>query len=281
MSAPVRHVYKYLPSQGGMLYAWFTAMHTRVDILLCADASEEQLASVAHDIEDALRRLEAIGNCYDDKSRLAFLNRTCATAPQPVGDELYRILHLCLEGYERTGGCFDVTVHTDRHTPDTIRDVCLSPTERTLFFSRPGIFINLSGFLKGYALDHIRSILHDRHIVHALINMGNSSVLALGSHPLADGWKVGFGSAARAGNAQPPEVWLHDECLTTSGNDSPDRRHIIHPQTGQLITGQREVAVVTASCADGEMLSTALFVANAEQRKQLCATFRPRLILDL
>lgn len=49
--------------------------------------------------------------------------------------------------------------------------------------------------------------------------MGNSSILALGNHPVGSGWKIN-------------DILLHNECLTTSGNDSPSRRHIVSPQNG-------------------------------------------------
>lgn len=114
----------------------------------------------------------------------------------------------------------------------------------------------------------------------ALINMGNSSVLALGHHPMADGWKIDFGQAASPHKIHP-ELLLRNECLTTSGNDSHERKHIIDPRNGKLVEGKREVAVVTTDEAEGEILSTSLFVADARQRNSLELEFRPRLILDL
>ena len=60
-----------------------------------------------------------------------------------------------------------------------------------------------------------------------------------------------------------------------------ERKHIIDPQSGKLVEGKREVAVVTANGAVGEVLSTSLFVADARQRELLKVEFCPRLILDL
>ena len=65
-----------------------------------------------------------------------------------------------------------------------------TPEAQSVFFQQAGTTINLSGFLKGYALDKIREILKVHIIANALINMGNSSVLALGNHPVGTGWKV-------------------------------------------------------------------------------------------
>ncbi len=58
------------------------------------------------------------------------------------------------------------------------------------FLPQPGVTINLSGFLKGYALEKTRKLLQHYEVKDALINMGNSSVLLFGHHPLA-GWMEG------------------------------------------------------------------------------------------
>lgn len=276
----IQHLYKFSSTHGGLLYAWFPSMHTRVDIVLCGKQDEEALMLVVNAVYEMLCRLEKMANYYDADSELARLNRTAATCPQPVSQELYDMLTFCVDCYTRTGGCFDVTIHSPHHTPDTIHSIQLSPQKRTLLFLQPRTTINLSGFLKGYALEKTRHLLQRCEVEDALVNMGNSSVLALGHHPMADGWKIDFGQAASP-HKEHPELLLHNECLTTSGNDSHERKHIIDPRNGKPIEGKREVAVVTADGAEGEVLSTSLFVADARQRKLLDAEFRPRLILDL
>lgn len=277
----IQHLYKFSPSHGGLLYAWLPSMHTRVDIVLCGRQGEEALVLVVNAIYEMLCRLEKMGNYYDAESELAYLNRTAAMGLQPVSEELYDMLTFCVDCYTRTGGCFDVTVHSANYTCDSIHSIQLSPQERTLLFLQSGVTINLSGFLKGYALEKIRELLQHYEVEDALINMGNSSVLALGRHPLADGWKVNFGQSAVLQQKRQPELLLKNECLTTSGNDSHERKHIIDPQSGRLVEGKREVAVVTDNGAVGEVLSTSLFIADARQRKLLEAEFHPRLILDL
>ena len=276
----MQHLYKFSASQGGVLYAWFSSMHTRVDIVLCGRQGEETLMLAVGAVYEALCGLEKIANYYDADSELSRLNRA-AISPQPVSRELYDMLVFCVDCHTRTGGCFDVTVHSTDYTPHSIHNVQLSPQERTLHFLQPGLTVNLSGFLKGYALDKIRELLKHYGVENALVNMGNSSVLALGHHPLADGWKVDFGQFIASQQGERPELLLQNECLTTSGNDSHERKHIINPLTGELVEGRRGVAVVTTGGAVGEVLSTALFVANARQREALEAEFCPRLILDL
>lgn len=99
--------------------------------------------------------------------------------------------------------------------------------------------LDLSGILKGYALERLRTLLPTFGIHDALVNLGNSSILSLGKNP----------SDIPSGH-----------CLTTSGNATPDRRHIRNPLTGEFITGQRTVSVTTANAIDGEILATVTFI---------------------
>ena len=284
MDQSVQHLYNPRPDIGGILYAWFPAMHTRVDVLLHGRQGEAGLLHVMEAVHSEVVRLERLGNYYDPHSELARLNRTASACPQVVNDELFEMLSFCIGCYERTGGCFDVTVSSDNYVPGLIKTVCLSPERRTLFFRCPGTSVDLSGFLKGYALEKIRGILLRDGIENVLVNMGNSSVLALGHSPASeDGWNVGFNndfsSSKEKENAKG--VWLKNECLTTSGNNTSARTHIISPFTGTFVEGKRGVAVVTSSGAVGEVVSTALFVADVEQRKRIEKEFSPRLILDI
>lgn len=274
MVKKIQHLYR-AQGENRLLYAWFSSMHTRVDLILCYPGTEDELLLVAGDIYDTLHRLESIANYYDPSSELARVNRTASVAPVAVSPVLYEMISLCLEYHEKTSGCFDVTVHSCPYTSDTIHLVELSAEERTVFFRQPGVTINLSGFLKGYALDKIREYVSAAVIGDALINIGNSSVLALGNHPHGKGWKVDFVNNAFIGTDNA--VLLQNECLTTSGNDSPGRRHIISPQTGNMVEGVGQVAVVTESGTLGEILSTAFFAAAEEQRALLSQSFPVRM----
>ncbi len=253
MQKTFQHLYKSSPDGHALLYAWLLAMHTRVDIILSSSKPEEELLTVVNRIYETLLRLEKIANYYDPASELSFVNRIASTSPVVLSEELYTMIRFCLNQHSKTLGCFDVTVHSENYDCDTIHSVRLSAKDHSIFFRQPGITINLSGFLKGYALDTIKPILQEAMINDALVNIGNSSILALGNHPAGSGWMVN-------------NICLRDECLTTSGNDSPERRHIISPQTGKCIEGAGHIAVVTTSGAVGEVLSTALFVADKEQR---------------
>lgn len=296
MQTTIQHVYRSSHEGDGLFYAWFLSMHTRVDIILCSRKSEEELLLTVNHIYDVLCQLEKTANYYDPTSELAYVNRMAATSPVVLSEELYAMIDLCLEYNIKTLGCFDITVLSNNYDRNTIHSVQLSAEERSVFFRQPGVTLNLSGFLKGYALEKIKSILKESMIENALINMGNSSVLALGNHPMGKGWKINFGWAANAStNAStnaatdtaatdasantdnPQSILLYNECLTTSGNESSQRKHIISPRSGEFVKGARQIAVVTADGSIGEILSTGLFAADDEQREALLAEFSPFL----
>ena len=160
----IQSYYKHSPVYGGVFYACFFSMHTRIDIVLCGQQSEEEFLLVVDAIYDRLCQIEKLGNCYDADSELAQLNQFAAIRPQPVSHELYNMLAFCVDCNARTNGHFDITVHSADYTSDLISKVQLSPKERTLFFQHPGININLSGFLKGYALESIRDLLRSYEV---------------------------------------------------------------------------------------------------------------------
>lgn len=214
----------------GVLYCWFSAMHTRVDIAFVSSLDKEYLLEVGRKIQTRIAEIESIANCFDPQSELSLYN-IGTIAHVDLSPELSHILTLCDEWKEKTNGLFDVAY---------------SGT------------INLSGFLKGYALDQIRPIIEEAGITNALINLGNSSILALGNQPgSTKGWHITLPPPSEG----PGEVLLN-ECLTTSGNDSPDRRHIMNPLTGEMITGQRTVSVITPTGAEGEVMATVKFITE-------------------
>ena len=200
-------------------------MHTRVDLLLRKkDTAPSSLLETAEAVRALLLRLEQAGNRFESDSEISRLCKASVGMPVKLSDDLFDMLRLALHYHSTTGGLFDITVNTPGHTADTISNVELSEAERTCTLHRSGIVLDLSGFIKGYAIDRIKPLLTNHGITDALVSLGNSSIMAMGDVP---------------GNVK-------DGCLTTSGNDTADRRHIINPPTGEYVCGQGSAQVRTA-----------------------------------
>ena len=266
-------------------YAWFEALHTRVDLLLFGTLSESDFEAVESEVRACLDRVEHMGNRFNPESELSLAVAAATTRPVSISPELYSLLSRCLQANRDTGGLFDITVNSPNFYPGLIDAIHLTP-----FPDRPGgslsrsphrasspslttpdadvphrasppsftggvpegwggssssfITLDLSGILKGYALERLRALLPTLGITDALINLGNSSILSLGHNP----------------SDIPP-----GHCLTTSGNATAQRRHIRHPLTGEFITGCRQVSVTTPDAVEGEIASIVAFLQSESQ----------------
>lgn len=280
-------------------------MHTRVDIAvvartLSADEALEAVEAAARLITD----IEAEADRFCPSSPLSAFNAAPAGQWVPLPPRLTAVMEQCVGLAAATSGLFDVTVGSDNHDASTIRQ--LRVRTDAAMKCRDGLRIDLCGYIKGVAADEVAALLRSRGVTDALISLGNSSVVAMGDmRSRGSGWSVrhaadtvlmrccrhaaegceqhyggceqhgvGSGGAPSASMPMPDGgITLHDEALTTSGNDSPTRRHIVNPLTGQMVTGMRQVAVVTPTAALGEALSTALFAADSQQWQRVAAYF--------
>lgn len=255
-------VYKEIGHNKSLFYTWFEALHTRIDIILC-HLPEQDCQVLSDKIRKELLRIEKSMNRFDPESELSLINRRAASAPTDISEELAGVIADCLRYREVTSGYFDITIHSRQ--PEIETPVLLhssgSKKSTQISFTHPDISIDLGGYAKGYALDRCRLLLETAGCKDALLSFGNSSVLAIGNHPAGEGWKVS--PAGQTGE----ESTLHNECLTTSGNEN-GKLHIVSPRTGKAVPGNRILSVKTKKGTEGEALSTALFAALGDETEQ-------------
>lgn len=243
----MQHQSRQLPDGSTALYAWFEAMHTRIDLLLRKkDTAPSSLLETAEAVRALLLRLEQAGNRFESDSEISRLCKVSVGMPVKLSEDLFDMLRIALHYHSTTGGLFDITVNTPEHTPETIKNVELSESERTCTLHRTGMVLDLSGFIKGYALDRIRPLLAEHGVADALVSLGNSSIMAMGDVPGP----------------------VKDGCLTTSGNDTADRCHIINPLTGEYVCGQGWTQVRTVSGAEGEVMAKVKFIQQTTQEHE-------------
>lgn len=183
---PMQFIYRNTSQGQEIAYAWWESMHTRVDIIVQGHP-EEEIKSLLSTIEQELNRLERIANYYDTTSELHTVNQTAALAPVQVSNELFEMIKGCIHYHTATSGYFDISFRSGKDDDSAIYSILLSEDNKTIAFRRKGICLDLSGYLKGYGLECIRQMFTAAGIRNALINMGNSSVLAMGNHPHSEG----------------------------------------------------------------------------------------------
>jgi thiamine biosynthesis lipoprotein len=130
----------------------------------------------------------------------------------------------------------------------------------------------LGGFAKGYAAESVRRIFEREGVKQAVINFGNSSIVAMGHHPYGEWWPIGV-EHRKVRSAVAREVRLKDSAMSMSGQAENDEYHIVNPMTGDYAMGEELILVEGRSALVAEVLSTALYAAPRNMRKTIMAQY--------
>ena len=238
-------------------------MGTRLDALLLGD-NQQQLESLWESIETELKRLEKMLNRFDEESEVAKLNNNAVFSPVQLSDELWEILNDCKRYYELTDGCFDITL-------SDFSQITFMEESHSISLNKYGMILDFGGYAKGYALRCIRKQLDEAGIKRALINFGNSSVLALGTHPFGNSWPIGIEDPFN-GDALTT-INLCDTSMSVSGNAPEHEKHILNKETAELVGGNVMVAVVSDDPVDAEILTTAWIASGKSDNPEWMKKF--------
>ncbi len=249
---------------------------------------------------DEVERLEEKLSVYKEESALSLLNRNAAAGPVPVDDELFGLLRAASALSAATGGAFDPAsgalidawgffrgpcrVPSPAELARALaasgcRHVLLDDRDRSVRFTRPGLWLNLGGVGKGFAID--RALERIRGVRSALMQGGQSSLKGIGA-PAGQprGWPVDIQDPGRPGRCVA-RVWLRDRALGTSGADQRffvenGRRygHVLDPRTGMPSAHVLAASAVARTALEADALSTAFFVMGLEGTRHFCARHR-------
>ena len=145
-------------------------------------------------------------------------------------------------------------------------EVTVSPTGEVC--GPRGLFIDLGGIGKGYAVDRVVADLARRGIPAALVNAGGN-LKTLGEPP-GRPWRIGIRDPFKPGVMASLRLDA-GEAVSTSGDyermfDYHGQRyhHILDPHTGLPVRGLHAVTVIHPEAALADAASTALFVAGPD-----------------
>jgi thiamine biosynthesis lipoprotein len=254
-----------------LVYAWFSAMFTRVDIVMYDCATRNDLIEIVEKIETKINQYESIGNRFDASSELSIVNQRAYHSEVPISDELFKLLTECLDYNQKSLGYFNITVNSENGLRNGSEAIELNKQQQTIRLLHPEVRLDLSGFIKGYALRSVIELLNAEQVANALVNIGNSSVYAKGNHPYGTGWKITIPGT-------DSECVLHDDCLTTSGNSLDSRWPITNPKTGDWSASKLPVSVITTDAAIGEVVATACYLADGADLSLILKQFDAEII---
>lgn len=263
-----------------------------------------------------------------DGAAIADLEAAAGTGEwREISPALYQTLTLAQELAHRSDGAFDVTAGALTELWERARAEKLPPSPEEVAevrarvgyeflelntveengqnkyqarLLRTGMRIDRGAFIKGLALDGIRSTWQKADIKNVLVDLGTSSILGMGVNEAGEPWQIGIRNprGERAGDALAV-LTLSNEVLSASGDDErfflyEGRRyhHLIDPRTGYPAdTGLASVVVTLPLSAEdlpawqghmgllSDMLSTAVFVLGPEAGRVLLADFPPALVI--
>lgn len=263
------------------------AMATAFEIRIVAENQEYARQAAAAAFRE-IDWLEQLTSRYIESSDISRINRLEAFESTPVSVETFDCLQCAAEVTRATGGAFDVTVGPllalwrpqdgakDAPPPNPPEDGLAKALEvvgmDNLVFDREsfrvgvrksGVEVDLGGIGKGFALDRAAALLEDWDIENALLDAGDSTVLAMGAQPGQEGWSVGAGNSAFTCEFARTIV-ITQRALSGSGIEAQGR-HILDPRTGRPALARFASWALCPSAAWADALSTAFLAMTLEE----------------
>jgi thiamine biosynthesis lipoprotein len=266
-------------------------MGTRIVVEVWADDAAQANAGIDAVIAE-MERIDRDMSTYKPTSEVSRVNATAAQGPVVISEELFDLLTTALEYSRITHGAFDITyasvgfmydfrshikptqAEIDAALPAVnYRHVILDPAKRTVFFSQPGVRIDLGGIGKGHAVDRGIAILQGMGFAHALVTAGGDSRMV--GDRFGKPWIVGIRHPDDAKRVIA-KIPLVDTAISTSGDyeryfDEGDVRyhHIIDPRTGHSASKVRSATILAPTATRTDGLSKTAFVLGPEEAMKI------------
>lgn len=162
-------------------------------------------------------------------------------------------------------------------------NISVNENDNSVMLKKEGMAIDLGGIAKGFAADEVLKIYKNYNIENGLINLGASSIYAVGKNQDNNEWSVGI---KHPRSEDPKEyigiIKLSNEGLSTSGDyeryfikDYKRYHHIIDPKTGYPVDNgvMSDTIVIDGNTQDNSMLAdlltTTVFTLGPEKGLKL------------
>lgn len=270
------------PSRAARVREAHYVMGTLLDVTVDAPSIDTGRAWIRQAVAEA-QRLDGELSSFRPESDLSRLNRRAGSGFQRVSPDLYHLLELSTALSAASDRTFDVTVSPLVELWNQARRGDRRPSAEDLAavrarvgsdklllrppdeveLSAPGMALELGGIGKGYAADRLAEVLRRLGAASALVNFGQSSIVAVGPPAAEPPWPIWV----RRGPALDGPLLLRDMALSTSASFAESGRvagrrigHIIDPRTGKPVMRSAQATVVAPSGAEAEAWSKALLI---------------------
>ena len=274
-----------------------------------ADADKKQQNRTDAAIDAAFAQLHQVDwllSNWDEDSELMKMNRAAAMPGKKrpkvhVGDALFERLQAAMKMVRSTDGWFDPTVGPlvrangflprKRKQPWSLKQirehvgwqkVKLDPAQKTVEFAAPGMEIDMGGIAKGYAAALAAKALREHGVTDGFVNIGESSVVAIGSPAAGKSWIVEIYDPRDRTKTVAWTRLADGEALATSGTyektvgeGEKKKSHLINPKTGEALGGLHSVTVVMHEAETADAFTKPFFFipARSEAASKMLQSF--------
>jgi len=262
-------------------------MGTRCAVELWSEDKAKGDAAISSVFDD-MKRIDHLMSTWKEDTEISLVNREGSKHPVKISRELFQLLQVSVKYSELTHGAFDITyasvgylydfkkgVHPDQKAIDAAlpginwRHMILDAKKTTVYFTRPGMRIDLGGIAKGYSVDRGIEILQKQGVTRAMVNAGGDTRI-IGDR-FGKPWVVGVRDPDHEGKVFL-RLPLTDTAFSTSGDyeryfDEDGKRfhHIIDPKTGDSARKCRSVTIISGNATRTDALTKSVFIMGPEE----------------
>jgi thiamine biosynthesis lipoprotein len=269
-------------------------MGTTFSVKLVAPSASLQRDALQEKIVATLERVENLASTYRDLSELSIFNANRSTDWIASSPEFCEVIETALQVSRSTGGAFDITVGPFvnlwgfgpdgdvRNLPtqeqidsaafrvgyERLQTDCSVPAIRK---DRDDVYVDLSGWAKGYAVDRVAELLNDNALADYLVEIGGEMRLR-GHNADSLDWAVAIEAPVGSMRAAQTILRLTDRGVATSGDyrnyfehEGTRYSHTIDARSGRPVShALAAVTVIDPSAAFADGMATALLVLGPE-----------------
>ena len=258
-------------------------------------------------VEESFKKLDEINEMASTNistSDVYKINNASGKSYVKVHPEIFKMIETSIKYSKLSDGAWDITlgpiinlwgIGTDNERLPSDEEIkaklplvgydkiSINENDSSIMLQKEGMAIDLGGIAKGFAADEVLKIYKKYNIENGLINLGSSSIYALGKNKDNNEWSVGI---KHPRSEDPNEymgiIKLSNESLSTSGDyeryfikDNKRYHHIIDPKTGYPVDNgvMSDTIVIDGNTTDNGMLSdlltTTVFTLGPEKGLKL------------
>ena len=270
-------------------------MGTTFSVKIVQHGDLEKEAALRQLVSETLADLNQSLSTYESDSDLSMFNRSRSTDWVVVTRVLCNVVADALEISRLTEGAFDITVGPlvnlwgfgpeIRELKPPVAEAIAAAMENVGYHkletdcdqpalrkSVPGLFVDLSGFAKGYAVDRLADILEEFAADNYLVEIGGEIRLK-GLNGTGNPWAIAIEKPLDDARSVQTIVQLTNAAMATSGDyrnffewDGKRYSHTIDPTTGYPVTHDAAaVTIIAESTARADGLATGLLALGPDK----------------